>query len=178
MSQYLLLHNSDQCIGCQACEVHCKTNKNLGPGPAPTKIITVGPVLRDHRPRVQFVDMPCFHCEEPWCAKVCPTGAMQRRESDGIVFIQHSLCVGCKSCIIACPWGAPQWDPVLRKPVKCDYCKDRLDQGLQPACVTKCVTQCLQLEEAAAVTDERRRAWAGAMFAEALAEGRGRWPSA
>ncbi len=165
MSQYLLLHNSDQCIGCQACEVHCKTNKNLGPGPAPTKIITVGPVLRDHRPRVQFVDMPCFHCEEPWCAKVCPTGAMQRRESDGIVFIQHSLCVGCKSCIIACPWGAPQWDPVLRKPVKCDYCKDRLDQGLQPACVTKCVTQCLSLVEAASMPDDKRQKHAALMAA-------------
>jgi Fe-S-cluster-containing dehydrogenase component len=165
MSKYMLLHNPDDCIGCQACEVHCKTNKNLDAGPAPTKIITIGPVMVNHRPRVRFVNMPCFHCEEPWCAKVCPTGAMQRRDADGIVFIQHSLCIGCKSCIVACPWGAPQWDPTMRKPVKCDYCKDRLDAGLQPACVTKCVTQCLSLVDASPLIDNRREKYAAFLAA-------------
>ena len=55
---------------------------------------------------------------------------MQRREKDSIVFVESSLCVGCKSCIAACPWGTPQWDPATHKVVKCDYCKDRLDDGL------------------------------------------------
>ena len=143
MSTYILRHDEANCIGCQACEVHCKTNKDLGPGPAPCKIIAIGPIDIGGRPRIRFAFMPCFHCEDAWCMRACPTGAMQKREKDGIVFVEHSLCIGCKSCMAACPWGTPQWDPAARKVVKCDYCKDRLDAGLQPACVTKCVTGCL-----------------------------------
>jgi Fe-S-cluster-containing dehydrogenase component len=68
---------------------------------------------------------------------------MQKRAKDGIIFVEPELCVGCKSCITACPWGTPQWNPETGKAVKCDYCRDRIDQGLKPACVTKCLTQCL-----------------------------------
>ena len=100
--------------------------------------------------------------------KACPTGAMQRREKDGIVFVQSSLCVGCKSCIAACPWGAPQWDPATNKVVKCDYCKDRLDAGLQPACVTKCVTGCLSFGVDNELPDPRRERYARQILAEPL----------
>ena len=72
-----------------------------------------------------------------------PHGAMQKREKDGIVFVEKSLCVGCKTCMSACPWGAPQWNPETGKVVKCDYCKDRVDLGLKPACATICTTHCL-----------------------------------
>jgi ferredoxin len=85
MSKYMLRHDEASRIGCQAGEVHCKTNKNLGPGPAPCKIISVGPIDVGGQPRMRHVFMPCFHCEEPWCVKACPTGAMQQREKDGIV---------------------------------------------------------------------------------------------
>ena len=133
MSKYVLRHDEANCIGCRACEVHCKANKNLGPGPEPCKIVNIGTVNVNGQPRQRTAFMPCFHCEEAWCMKACPTGAIQRREKDGIVFVQASLCIGCKSCIAACPWGTMQWDPVTHKAVKCDYCMDRLDAGLQPA---------------------------------------------
>jgi Fe-S-cluster-containing dehydrogenase component len=71
---------------------------------------------------------------------------MQKRE-DGIVFVDQELCVGCKTCIQACPWGAPQWNPETGKVVKCDYCKDRIDQGLKPACVSVCITGSLEFGE-------------------------------
>ncbi|MCF8033825.1 MAG: 4Fe-4S dicluster domain-containing protein [Desulfarculaceae bacterium] len=148
MSKYFLLQDSERCIGCLACEIHCKSNKNLPVGPTLCKNMSVGPVAVEDVPRVRFVFMPCFHCEEPWCLNVCPSGAIQRRAKDGIVFIEPSLCIGCKSCITACPWGACQWDPATAKAVKCDYCMDRLDQGLNPACVTKCLTQCLEFGSA------------------------------
>ena len=77
----------------------------------------------------------------------CPTGAMQKRESDGIVFTDFDRCIGCKACMVACPWGVVQWNPDTRKVVKCDYCKDRVDQGLKPACVTVCTTGCLSFRE-------------------------------
>lgn len=160
MSKYYLLQDSDRCIGCSACEVSCKSNKGLGVGPTLCKNEVVGPVEVNSLPRIRFVFMPCFHCEDPWCMNVCPTGAIRKRESDGIVYIESSLCVGCKSCIIACPWGACQWDPTKGKAVKCDYCKDRVDQGLKPACVTKCLTQCLYFGEASELPDYRRKKFA------------------
>ena len=160
MSKYTLRHDEANCIGCLACEVHCKTNKDLGPGPDPCRVIALDPVEVDGLPRNHFVFMPCFHCEDPWCVRACPTGAMQKREKDGIVFVEPSLCIGCKSCITACPWGTPQWDPATNKVVKCDYCMDRVDAGLQPACVTKCVTGCLSFGEADEVPDPRRERYA------------------
>jgi len=172
MSKYILRHDEANCIACQACEVHCKTNKQLGPGPAPCKILSFGPNNVGGLPRMRFVFMPCYHCEDPWCFKACPTGAMQQREQDGIVFVESSLCIGCKSCIAACPWGVPQWDPVTHKAVKCDYCKDRVDVGLQPACVTKCVTGCLSFGVANEVPDPRRERYARQLLAEPLNGGK------
>jgi len=107
MSSYYIYQDQKRCIGCRACEVHCKTENNVPVGPCYCKIIQVGPVLRGDIPRVHFVFMPCFHCEVPWCVSVCPTGAMQKRSHDGIVFVDQALCVGCKACISACPWELP-----------------------------------------------------------------------
>ena len=158
MSRYLLHHEADDCIGCRACEIQCKASKALGPGPSPCQVVTVHTT-----PRTQFVFMPCFHCEDAWCLAACPTRAMQRRERDGIVFVEPSLCIGCRRCMAACPFGAPQWDPVSRKVVKCDSCMDRLDVGLKPACVTTCVTGCLSFGEAGEM-QRRRRERAAAAF--------------
>jgi Fe-S-cluster-containing dehydrogenase component len=85
---------------------------------------------------------------------------MQKRPKDGIVFVDESLCVGCKTCITACPWGAPQWNPDTGKVVKCDFCMDRLDRGLEPACVTKCVTKCLHFGEPSRKTEISRERYA------------------
>jgi Fe-S-cluster-containing dehydrogenase component len=171
MSIYALNHDHVNCIGCHACEVACKSNKDLGPGPSPCQIISIGPSETADQPSNRFVFMPCFHCEDPWCVRACPTGAMRKREKDGIVHVEHSMCIGCKSCIAACPWGTPQWDPVSRKVVKCDYCMDRLDAGLKPACVTKCVTGCLSFDVATEAPDPRRERYARALLAEELDEG-------
>jgi Fe-S-cluster-containing dehydrogenase component len=88
---------------------------------------------------------------------------MQRREKDGIVFVDHNLCVGCKTCISACPWGAPQWNPEIGKVVKCDYCMDRIDAGLRPACVTVCTTHCLSFGETETMPVVKRDRYARAM---------------
>ena len=166
MSQYYLLQDQKRCIGCLSCEVHCKSNKGLPPGPRLGQIIAVGPKLVGEVPRMGFVFMPCFHCSDPWCVPVCPTGAMRKRPKDGIVYVEQSLCVGCKSCISACPWGAPQWQPQLGKVIKCDYCMDRIDQGLKPACVSKCVTHCLHFGVADQLDTTRRERLAKAVAFE------------
>ena len=132
-----------RCIGCGACEVQCQVKTRTPPAVRPALVLTAWPPAEDPVPRMTAAFRPCFHCETPWCVAACPTGAMQKRAADGIVFIDPGICVGCKACITACPWGAPQWNPETGKAVKCDYCKDRVDAGLKPACVTVCITHCL-----------------------------------
>jgi len=166
MSTYYLFQDQKQCIGCQACVVVCKSIKALKQGPKPCSIITLGPKEVNGQPRESHVFMPCYHCEIPWCVSACPTGAMQRRAGDGVVFVQPSLCVGCKSCMIACPWGAPQWDPDQGIVAKCDLCKDRVDQGLKPACVTVCVTQCIHFGKPEEIPEFRRQRFAKASARE------------
>ncbi len=156
MSHYYLFQDTRTCIGCRACEIQCKSSKNLPKGPKPCQIIQVGPKFVGRLPKMSFIFMPCFHCENPWCVSACPTGAMQKRAGDGIVFIDKDLCVGCKTCVSACPWGAPQWNPDTGKVVKCDYCKDRIDEGLKPACVTTCTTGCLKFGNVEDMTQVRR----------------------
>lgn len=136
--------NRKRCIGCHACEVHCKTKNELPVGPRFCRIVADDSEVVGGVPKTLFSFMPCFHCETPWCVTACPSGAMQKRKQDGIVFIDQTLCIGCRLCTIACPWGAPQWNGETRTVMKCDHCRDRLDRGLQPACVTKCTAHALQ----------------------------------
>lgn len=157
MSQYYLFQDTKRCVNCKACEVQCKVVKQLPAGPKPTQIVTVGPKMVAGVPRAAFIFMSCFHCAEPWCVAACPTKAMQKRPEDGIVFVDHETCVGCKACIRACPWGAPQWHKEAKKVVKCDYCKDRVDQGLKPACVTICISGSLSFGEDVRELNEIRR---------------------
>lgn len=147
----------ERCIGCRACEVHCKTHHDLGPGPRLCEIVDVGPVLVDGFPRVHFAFMTCRHCDDAPCVLACPTAALTQREMDGIVTLRASRCIGCSACMIACPWGVPQWDATHRKVVKCDHCVDRLDRGLEPACVTGCTTGALRLIDLHEVARRKRR---------------------
>lgn len=162
MSRYALIQDKSRCIGCLACTIACKMVKGIGVGPRPLDVVTLGPTLKEGRPLGQFVFMPCFHCEEPWCVYACPTGAMKKRPEDGIVYIQEDLCVGCKSCLYACPWGTPQFNVEKGKAVKCDYCKERIDKGLKPACVTICISHCLSFGPADRLEeiDKRRKRYA------------------
>nr|WP_209280130.1 4Fe-4S dicluster domain-containing protein [Desulfobaculum xiamenense] len=149
--------NQDRCISCNACEVHCKQKNLVPPGARLGQMVTVGPLERAGRPKIMNLFMPCFHCEQPWCVAACPTEAMKRRE-DGIVYVDQELCVGCKACIIACPWNIPQWDETAGKVMKCDLCMDRIDRGLKPACVTACTTHALEFvspNETSRTTRER-----------------------
>ncbi len=143
MNKYALYLNPKRCIGCHGCEVHCKVNKNLPVGPILCEITHEPLKAVKGVPKTEFFFRSCYHCEDPFCVPICPTGAMQKRE-DGIVFVDQEKCIGCMACSGACPWNIPQFNPDTGKAIKCDYCMDRIDAGLKPACVTKCTTSALK----------------------------------
>lgn len=156
MSKYLIQLDKKRCIACHACEVHCQV-KNRVPAEAKLgKLVSIGPELVKGKPRLLTLYMPCFHCERPWCVPACPTGAMTRREKDGVVYVKEELCVGCKACILACPWKIPQFSEDTGKAVKCDLCMDRIDEGLDPACVTGCTAHALKFVRPSQASEDER----------------------
>ena len=143
MNKYMIYLNTKRCIGCHGCEVHCKANKGLPFGPILCEIDHVPLQSIKGVPKTEFSFRNCYHCDDPYCAHICPTGALTKRE-DGIVVVDQEVCIGCMACAGACPWGVPQFNPATNKMIKCDYCVDRIDEGLKPACVTKCTTHALK----------------------------------
>lgn len=142
---YSLRLDKDRCISCKACEVHCQVWQRVPVGMRLGAHLHDGPFVHEGRVSLRVRYTACRSCDNAPCLEVCPSGAMRRRE-DGIVYIDEALCVGCESCGRACPWHVPQYDAAAGKMRKCDLCRDRLDAGLLPACVTGCVTNALELE--------------------------------
>jgi molybdopterin-containing oxidoreductase family iron-sulfur binding subunit len=148
-----------RCIGCYACQLSCKAEHGTPPG------VFFARVLKHEEgtyPSVRQLFLPvlCNHCEEAPCVDACPTGASFKWE-DGVVDIDHDKCVGCKTCMMACPYGnryfndqaqhyfpqgptdyeqarmsRHQTDVVM----KCNFCRERRAEGKLPACVANCPT--------------------------------------
>lgn len=152
-----------RCIGCYGCAVACKAENGTSPGVFWMRVFEeeVGRYPNAGR---RFVPLRCNHCASPPCVPVCPTGASYKRDSDGLVLVDYEACIGCGSCIVACPYQArsasngqqyyyaegptPYEQHHPRKPPvgvaqKCTFCVHRLDQGLEPACVQTCPTRAL-----------------------------------
>ncbi|MHB8621001.1 MAG: 4Fe-4S dicluster domain-containing protein [Chloroflexota bacterium] len=130
-----------KCIGCHACTVACKSENDVPVGVFRTwvKYIEKGefPNTRRH-----FSVMRCNHCDDAPCVAICPTRALYKRD-DGIVDFDSRRCIGCKSCMVACPYDAIYLDPDEHTAAKCNYCAHRVDVGLQPACVLVCPVQAI-----------------------------------
>jgi Fe-S-cluster-containing dehydrogenase component/formate-dependent nitrite reductase membrane component NrfD len=125
-----------RCIGCHACTVACKQEQDVPLGVFRTwvKYIEKGefPNTRRH-----FTVLRCNHCDDAPCVEICPTTALFKRD-DGIVDFDTSRCIGCKSCMQACPYDALYIDPREHTAMKCNFCAHRVDVGLKPACEIVC----------------------------------------
>ncbi len=142
--QYGFIHNNVDCIGCRACEIACKDKNGLAPGPRFRRVQYIeGGTYPDVF--AYKVNMSCNHCAEPACLPTCPTGALFKRKKDGIVDIDSTLCIGCRRCEAACPYGAPQFDPIEKIVKKCNMCVDEIDAGRKPYCVMACMMRVLDI---------------------------------
>ncbi|MEG7521996.1 MAG: 4Fe-4S dicluster domain-containing protein [Chromatiales bacterium] len=143
-TQLGFIHHNVDCIGCRACEIACKDKNGLAPGPRLRRVSYVeGGVYPDVY--AYKVNMSCNHCAQPACLPTCPTGAIFKRVSDGIVDIDSTLCIGCRRCEAACPYGAPQFDPTDNLVKKCNMCVDEIDAGRKPDCVMACMMRVLDI---------------------------------
>ncbi len=139
MKQIHFYFDQQRCTGCAACAVACKDWNHLPAGSAPQwRRVYTAELGHFPAPDVLHLCMSCFHCDNAPCVKACPTGALYKREADGIVLVDRERCEGCRACERACPYGAPQYQPGDPRMMKCTFCIDRQMQGLAPACVEAC----------------------------------------
>ncbi|TDC51672.1 4Fe-4S dicluster domain-containing protein [Actinomadura sp. KC345] len=136
--QYGFAIDQRTCIGCHACTVACKTEHEIPVGQFRTwvKYVEKGAFPATTR---EFGVMRCNHCTDAPCVKICPTKALFKRD-DGIVDFDGDSCIGCKSCMQACPYDAIYIDENTHTAAKCNFCAHRVDQDLEPACVVVCPT--------------------------------------
>ncbi len=134
--RYAMVIDAKKCINCKACVVACKAENQVPLGVF-RNWITEEDSGEYPNLRMSFDPEQCHHCEDPSCVRVCPTGASWQRE-DGIVLVNYSDCIGCKYCIIACPYNARYHNPETHTVGKCTFCSHRVDRGEVPACVETC----------------------------------------
>jgi formate dehydrogenase iron-sulfur subunit len=162
-----------RCIGCRACQAACKQWHDL-PAEAthnagsyenpPRRSAWTWTTVEFHevtqangRLAWVFAKRQCMHCDDPGCAAACPVGAL-RKTPEGPVVYDDRKCIGCRYCMLACPFGVPtfEWDEPVPYIRKCTLCADRLGAGMAPACSKACPTDALVTGGRGALLEEAR----------------------
>ena len=153
--QMAFYFDQTRCMGCSTCVVSCKDWNDVKPGPANWRRLKT--VESGSFPQVGVFNLviSCNHCANPACVAACPVGAIYKRTEDGIVIVDRDKCQSIRSCVVACPFGAPQFGDDKSEPVKqeswavphpmqkCTFCWDRQAVGLPPSCVASCPNRAL-----------------------------------
>ncbi len=173
MSKAILI-DTTKCIGCRACQVACKSWNDLKGGKATfsetwsnprylssnqfTRIIFREMSSPDGQLQWHFISRRCMHCNDPACASACPVGALIKMPEGPVVY-DDGKCIGCRYCMMACPFQIPkfQWESAVPLVRKCTFCADRQAMHLAPACVTTCPTGTLLFGDRAELLKEGHR---------------------
>jgi len=177
---YGVLFDGTRCIGCRACSVACKSwNENSAKvekktsveGGIQGKAVVSSDTFTFMRYREigegddfkwAFTKIQCMHCLKPGCATACIVAALHRDKQTGAVTYDKGKCIGCRYCMVACPFGIPTYEWEKRMPWirKCTFCSDRLNEaenGMAPACVTACPTRALVFGDRDELIEEAHR---------------------
>jgi formate dehydrogenase iron-sulfur subunit len=155
-----MLSDLTKCIGCGWCQEACREWNNLptekneglkGDGSQPYlsadtwTLPELYQIEQGGEVHQVFVKRQCMHCVNPACVSACPVGALQKLDN-GAVTYDYRRCIGCRYCMVACPFSIPkfEWDQPLPRIRKCTLCADRQEMGLEPACATACPTGALK----------------------------------
>jgi len=168
-----MLIDLTKCMGCRSCQVACKQWNNLPAektsfnesftNPPALSAYTFTNVefhlLEESSGKLDwvFVKRQCLHCQDPACVSACPVEALYKTEK-GAVAYDVDKCMGCRYCMVACPFEIPkfEWDKTYPAIAKCDLCSDRLEAGLAPACATACPTGAITFGEREELLKEAR----------------------
>ena len=139
MAHNCIVVNLDRCTGCYSCEITCKMENDVALGEYWNKMLQRGP-FGDY-PNMTRYPLPtmCQQCADAPCVHVCPTGASYR-DGNNVVLIDREKCIGCKYCMMACPYGVRSWNAAEKCAEKCTLCRERTDRGEEPMCVVCCPT--------------------------------------
>ncbi len=144
--------NAQACMACHLCEVYCRQahspSSDLASAYSRGTLPSVPAVRVDERRPMSFA-VQCRHCDEPACVYSCLSGALSKDPVTGIVSVDTEKCIGCWTCVLVCPVGAPRQDLVHGKMVKCDLCQDKEI----PACVANCPNEALIYGEVELATE-------------------------
>ncbi len=129
----ILFVDYEKCTGCELCVLYCSFTKTEVFSRARSRVN----VIKWEEKGICVPEM-CQHCAEPPCVLVCPVNALSKDEETGMVNMDTDLCIGCKRCMMVCPFGAPAIDPITGEVFKCDLC------GGDPVCARVCPTEAIQ----------------------------------
>jgi len=164
-AQYTVAVEIDKCIGCQMCMIDCAAHHAEGED-LPVVYPQSWKLLSQSRLFVELegpnpVPLLCKQCETAPCATVCPTGSIEVDETYGLKIAGKELCIGCRSCQLACPFGLISMDREGKIAQKCDMCLERVKEGIEPVCVQVCPRGALSLKPMEEAITEVRKKMAG-----------------
>ena len=137
MAHYAIVVDLDRCIGCHGCEIACKNENEVELGSFWNKVVQVGPFGDYPHLHQYFLPVMCQQCDDSPCTHVCPTGGSYRDENN-VVLVDKEKCIGCKYCMMACPYGVRSWSPSEHVVEKCTLCGQLTSVGKEPKCVAAC----------------------------------------
>ena len=162
-----ILTDITKCVGCEKCVQACQRVNKCGPE-RPEQKARPGELFNTRWTTIvrktnqasepRFVRRHCRHCLKPACVSVCPVGALQKK-SDGPVIYDKKRCIGCRYCMMACPFGIPrsEWESLVPGIKKCTFCFERLKGGAQPACTEACPEQATIFGQREQLLEDARR---------------------